>query len=54
MVEKKKYPKKQTVVDRIKGIIKESNNEIENEEEMDKKSKFKKKVSLKTKKLFDK
>ena len=54
MVEKQKYPKKQTVFDRIKGIIKESNNEIENEEEMDKKSKFKKKVSLKTKKLFDK
>ena len=54
MVEKQKYPKKETVFDRIKGVIKESNNEITNEEENDNINKYKKKVSLKTKKLFDK
>ena len=52
MIEKQKYPKKQTIFDRIKGSIKESNNELSNEDNYSLTKKMKKKTSLRNKKLM--
>jgi len=54
MIEKQKYPKKQTVFDRIKVSIKESNKEISNENDMQLKKGIQKNTSLKTKKFLNK
>ena len=54
MVEKQKYPKKETIFDRIKGSIKESNKEISNDNDSQLKKGIKKNTSLKSKKFLNK
>ena len=54
MVEKQKYPKKETIFDRIKGSIKESNKEISNDNNSQLKKGIKKNTSLKSKKFLNK
>ena len=54
MVEKQKYPKKETIFDRIKGSIKESNKEISNDNDSQLKKAIKKNTSLKSKKFLNK
>ena len=52
MIEKQKYPKKETVFDRIKGNIKESNNEIYNDDNISLKKRQKKGTHLKPKRPY--
>ena len=52
MIEKQKYPKKETVFDRIKGSIKESNNEIDNDDNISVKKRQKKRTQLKSKRPY--
>ena len=54
MVEKQKYPKKETIFDRIKGSIKESNKEISNDNDSQLKKGIKKNTYLKSKKFLNK
>ena len=54
MVEKQKYPKKETIFDRIKGSIKESNKEISNNNDSQLKKGIKTNTSLKSKKFLNK
>ena len=54
MVEKQKYPKKETIFDRIKGSIKESNKEISNDNDTQIKKSIQKNTSLKSKKFLNK
>ena len=51
MIEKQKYPKKETIFDRIKLMIKEANNEEAKEENVSVKKKLNKNTSLKSRKL---
>lgn len=53
MVEKQKYPKKETIFDRIKGSIKESNKEISNDNDSQLKKGIKKNTYLKSKKFLN-
>ena len=53
MIEKQKYPKKETIFDRIKGSINQSNKEISNDDDMHLNKGIKKNTSLKTKKIFN-